>query len=581
VKNVNDLIIRIAGAAGDGIQSAGTMLAKYFQRNGLYVFTYNYYQDLIRGGQSWYQIRVSNDKVKTHGNNLHILISLTSDGVFRHTNENINEGGAAPLAKDGIAIFDENLKIGTGDPRFRELPLSAIAKRHSSNVLVRNMVALGSLIKAIRFEIEPMQKIIEEQFGAKGKSVTENKEALIDGYNSYLLEPFATSLRVTDRKTYLMGGGEAVGLGAVSAGMKAYFAYPMTPASSALHWLANHAIKDKILVKVVEDEISAINMAIGANYAGIRAMTGSSGGGFALMTEALGMAGMMEIPLVVYEAQRAGPSTGLPTKTEQSDLNQVLGASQGEYPKIIFSPRNVEDCFYCTREAFNLAEHYQLPVIVMSDLYLAERMESVDDFNFEYNIDNGKIADSTFTDYKRYEYTNDGISYRAIPGTKNLMHEEDSDEHNEYGDVISDAVLDPGLRAKSVEKRMRKLEEYIKTMPATPEYMLKDADFIIVQWGSTQGVVEETVDSLRREGYKVGALEINRPYPMNHDIKEKLKGKRFVVVENNYTGQLAGLIRSNFGLEPLKVITKYDGEPFYEKVLREQIKKLILNKEAL
>jgi len=348
-----------------------------------------------------------------------------------------------------------------------------------------------------------------------------------------------------------------------------------------LHWLANHAIKDKILVKVVEDEISAINMAIGANYAGIRAMTGSSGGGFALMTEALGMAGMMEIPLVVYEAQRAGPSTGLPTKTEQSDLNQVLGASQGEYPKIIFSPRNVEDCFYCTREAFNLAEHYQLPVIVMSDLYLAERMESVDDFNFEYNIDNGKIADSTFTDYKRYEYTNDGISYRAIPGTKNLMHEEDSDEHNEYGDVISDAVLDPGLRAKSVEKRMRKLEEYIKTMPATPEYMLKDADFIIVQWGSTQGVVEETVDSLRREGYKVGALEINRPYPMNHDIKEKLKGKRFVVVENNYTGQLAGLIRSNFGLEPLKVITKYDGEPFYEKVLREQIKKLILNKEAL
>lgn len=577
---MNELIIRIAGAAGDGVQSAGTMLAKYFQRNGLYVFTYNYYQDLIRGGQSWYQIRVANERVKSQGDSLHILISLTRDGIFRHINENINEGGAAPLAQDGIAIFDEYLKIELTDPRFRKLPLYAIAKKHSSNILVRNMVALGAVIKAIKFEIEPMLNVIEEQFGAKGKSVAENKDALIEGYQSYNFEQFVTPLKVSARKTYLMGGGEAVGIGAVSAGMKAYFAYPMTPASSALHWFANHAIKYKILVKVVEDEISAINMAIGANYAGIRAMTGSSGGGFALMTEALGMAGMMEIPLVVYEAQRAGPSTGLPTKTEQSDLEQVLGASQGEYPKIILAPRNVEDCFYCVREAFNLAEHYQLPVIVMSDLYLAERMESVEDFNFDYNIDHGKIADSNFINFKRYEYTEDGISYRAIPGTKNLMHEEESDEHNEYGDVISDAILDPESRVKSVEKRMSKLEGYIKNMPTTPEYMLKDADFIIVQWGSTQGVIEESVDSLRKEGFKVGALEINRPYPMNPDIKEKLKGKKYVVVENNYRGQLTKLIKANFGIEPLKVITKYDGEPFYTISLTEQIKKLILNKET-
>jgi 2-oxoglutarate ferredoxin oxidoreductase subunit alpha len=258
----------------------------------------------------------------------------------------------------------------------------------------------------------------------------------------------------------------------------------------------------------------------------------------------------------------------------------VLGASQGEYPKIILAPRNVEDCFYCVREAFNLADRYQLPVIVMSDLYLAERMESIEDFNFDFNIDHGKIADSNFTNFKRYEYTENGVSYRAIPGTKNLMHEEESDEHNEYGDVISDAILDPILRTRSVEKRMRKLEEYIKNMPATPEYMSKDADLIIVQWGSTQGVVEESVDLLRKEGFKVGALEINRPCPMNPDIKEKLKNKRYVVVENNYRGQLAKLIKANFGIEPLKVIRKYDGEPFYTISLTEQIKKLILNEEA-
>lgn len=577
---MNELIIRIAGAAGDGVQSAGTMLAKYFQRNGLYVFTYNYYQDLIRGGQSWYQIRVSDERVKNQGDTLHILISLSQDGVLRHTNENINEGGAAPLARDGIAIFDENLKIESTDPRFRKMPLVTIAKKHSSNPLVRNMVALGAVIKAIGFNTEQMVKIIEEQFGAKGKSVDENTAALLDGFDSYASGIFRISLKQGDRKTYLMGGGEAVGLGAVAAGMKAYFAYPMTPASSALHWLANRAIKYNILVKVVEDEISAINMAIGANYAGIRAMTGSSGGGFSLMTEAMGMAGMMEVPLVVYEAQRAGPSTGLPTKTEQSDLNQVLGASQGEYPKIILSPRNVEDCFYCTREAFNLAERYQLPVIVMSDLYLAERMESIDDFDFNYTIDHGKIAGSDHKEYKRYEYTDDGISYRATPGTKNLMHEEDSDEHNEYGDVISDAILDPHLRVRSMEKRMKKLEEYVKNMPATPQYRLEDSEFILVQWGSTQGVVEEAVDALRKEGVKAGSLEINRPYPLNPDILEKLKNKKFVVIENNYTGQLSNQIKANFGIEPLETIKKYDGEPFYTGDLVNRLKELISKKEV-
>jgi len=570
----NDLIVRIAGAAGDGVQSSGFMVAKFFQRIGLYVFTYNYYQDIIRGGWSWYQIRASEKKVKNQGDGLDILIALNAKELKRHMDENINEGGASPLSKNGIAIFDSDIKIDFKDDRIKAIPLSRIAREYSKNPIVKNTVALGAMLKAINMDLDTMYSVIDDTFGKKGDVSTENKSALKAGYDAYNYERLNLNFEKRERKGYLIAGGEAVGLGAVMGGMKAYFAYPMTPASSALHWLANHAIKYKILVKVVEDEISAINMAIGANYAGIRAMAGTSGGGFALMTEAIGMSGMMEIPLVIYEAQRAGPSTGLPTKTEQGDLFQVLGASQGDFPRIIFAPRNVSDAFYCTREAFNVAEKYQLPVIVMSDLYLAEHAETVEDLDFNFKIDRGKIIDKKIDDYKRYEYTPDGISFRALPGTEGLMHNEDSDEHDEYGDVISDAVTDPSKRMKSMEKRMRKLETYIKEMPPTPTYRLDDADFVVFQWGSTQGVVEEAIDMLRDDGLKIGAIEINRVFPLNPDIKKILGERKFVVVENNFTGQFARLLKETFLIKPEAVIRKYDGEAFYPKQVYKEIKSI-------
>ncbi len=570
----DDLIIRIAGAAGDGVQSSGFMVAKFFQRIGLYVFTYNYYQDIIRGGWSWYQIRVSEKKVKNQGDGLDILIALNANELKRHMDENINEGGASPLSKNGVAIFDSDIKIDFKDDRIKAIPLSRIAKEYSKNPIVKNTVALGAMLKAINMDLDIMYSVIDDTFGKKGDVTTQNKNALKAGYDAYNYERLNLNFEKKERRGYIIAGGEAVGLGAVMGGMKAYFAYPMTPASSALHWLANHAIKYKILVKVVEDEISAVNMAIGANYAGIRAMAGTSGGGFALMTEAIGMSGMIEIPLVIYEAQRAGPSTGLPTKTEQGDLFQVLGASQGDFPRIIFAPRNVSDAFYCTREAFNVAEKYQLPVIVMSDLYLAEHAETVEDLDFNFKIDRGKIIDKRIDDYKRYEYNSDGISFRAFPGTEGLMHNEDSDEHNEYGDVISDAVTDPLRRMKSVEKRMRKLETYIKEMPPTPTYRLDDADFVVFQWGSTQGVVEEAIDMLRDDGLRIGAIEINRVFPLNPDIKKILNDRKFVVVENNFSGQFSRLLKETFLINPEAMIRKYDGEAFYPKQVYKEIKKI-------
>lgn len=572
-----EVIVRIGGAAGEGVQSAGSVVAKSFSRTGLNAMTYNYYQDIVRGGQSWYQVRASHNKVRNQGDGLDVLIALNIDALKRHTNPEINEGGASPL--NGIAIFDTSL---TGfqkhdNVQYCPVPLGEIAGKHSKVSLVKNTVAIGAAMASVGMPFDVVGGVIMDTFGGKGDVAEQNVSAAKEGYEYYNqhFKKLDKKLSFSNNKKYLLGGGEAIGLGAVNGGLKMYIGYPMTPASSALHYVSGHAKDFNLFVKIPEDEISAINMAIGANYAGLRAMTGSSGGGFSLMVEALGMAGMLEIPLVVYEAQRSGPSTGLPTKTEQGDLNLVLGASQGDFPRIVLAPRNVYDAFLLTREAMNLAEKYQTPVIVMSDLYLAEHLETVDKFDFSFKIEHGLRAQDNAANYKRYEYTANGISPRAVPGQPGLMHNEDSDEHSETGDVVSDAETDPKLRIAIMDKRMRKLDTYVKEMPPTDTYMLGDADYAIVQWGSTQGVVEEAVDILRSRGIKAGAVEVNRVFPLNPDIAKLLKNrKKIIVVESNFTGQFNRLLRSEF-LVTTSLVKKYDGEAFYPGALAEELEQEI------
>lgn len=572
-----EAIFRIGGAAGDGVQSAGQIMAKTLSRSGLHVVTYLYYQDIIRGGQSWYQIRGSANEIKSQGDGLDILIALNKDALTRHTNPQINEGGASPL--QGVAIFEKSIS-GYDEVEgvtYCPMPLAELASKYGTNKLMKNTVALGAAAAASGLSFEVMSSVIADTFSGKGDIIKQNQDAAKEGYDYYNqnFNKLGLELKTGGKKKMLMGGGDAVGLGAVMGGLKFYPGYPMTPASSALHFLASHAQKYGVFVKLPEDEIAAVNMAIGGNYAGVRSMTGSSGGGFSLMVEALGLAGMMETPLVIYESQRSGPSTGLPTKTEQGDLNLVLGASQGDFPRIVLAPRNVEEMFYMTAEALNLAEKYQTPVILMSDLYLSEHYETVNDLDLNFKIDHGERAEDNTPDYKRYLDTPSGISPRSIPGQAGLMHNEDSDEHNEYGDVVSDAVTDPNDRIKAMDKRMRKAEAYIKTMPPTPTYKLDDAEYAIVMWGSTQGTVEEAIDILRERGQKVGAIEINRPFPVNPDIGNLLEGKKkIVVVEGNYTGQYNRLLRSEF-LVKTELITKYDGENFYPLALADEIESVL------
>jgi 2-oxoglutarate ferredoxin oxidoreductase subunit alpha len=577
---MEEIIVRIGGAAGDGVQSAGLTLAKTFSRSGLYISTYNYYQSLIRGGESWYQIRASDEHVKNQGSGLDVLVALNADALERHTNRDINEGGASPLG--GIAIYDpgaiKNFKKYDA-VKYCPVPLRDIAMKYDANPLLKNTVALGAVIASLGLDFKIFSGVIEKIFHKKGKLVDSNIKAAKEGYE-YYLQNYAVyrKLKTFDRKLYTIAGGDAAALGAINAGMQMYFAYPMTPASSFLQFIATHRKKYHVFLKLTEDEISAINAAIGASYAGVRAATGSSGGGFALMTEGVGLSAMTEVPLVIYEAQRPGPSTGLPTKTEQGDLNQILGAGQGDMPRIVLAPGTVNDSFELTKEAFNLAERFQLPVFVVTDLYLAEHDETVD-FNLDYKIDRGLLAKDNEPDYKRYELTETGISKRAFPGQPGLMHNEDSDEHNEYGAVVSDAITDPSQRKLSMEKRMKKLDEYIKELPPTRTYKMDDAEYAIIQWGSTKGAVEEAVDCMRNNGTKIGAIEITHIFPMNHDIEKMLAGKKkIIVVENNFSGQLNGLIRKEFLIDT-KFVGKYDGEAFFPASLTLELEEIILGKK--
>lgn len=574
----DEVIVRVGGAAGDGVQSAGLIVAKTFSRSGLNSTTYNYYQDIVRGGQSWYQIRASGRNVRSPGDGLDILIALNKDAVERHTNPEINEGGASALSSTGIAIFDKSISgYPEHDVIYCSMPLSDIASKYSKVSLLKNTVAIGAAMASIGIDFEILSGVIRDTFGSKGSVAEQNVKAAREGYEYYEqnFKKLDKKLELGDKKRYLIGGGESAGLGLVAGGLKFYAGYPMTPASSALHYLAAHAKAFDIAVKITEDEISAINMAIGANYAGVRAATGSSGGGFSLMVEAVGMSGIMEVPLVVYEAQRAGPSTGLPTKTEQGDLNLVLGAGQGDFLRIILTPRSVKECFELGKEAMNLAEKFQTPVFVMTDLYLAEHFETVEDLDLEASIDRGVRGKDNQENYMRYENTPDGISPRAIPGQPGLMHNEDSDEHNEYGDVVSDAVTDPMERIMMMNKRMRKVETYLKSMPPTPTYKFDDAEYAVIQWGSTAGVTEEAVDILRERGIKAGAIEVNRAFPLNRDIKDLISGKKkLIFVEGNFTGQFERLFRSEF-LVDTHSVRKYDGENFFPEQLANDLEEVI------
>jgi 2-oxoglutarate ferredoxin oxidoreductase subunit alpha len=370
----------------------------------------------------------------------------------------------------------------------------------------------------------------------------------------------------------------------------------MSPSTGVLHWMAAHARKAGIMVRQVEDEIGVINMTIGAAHAGVRAMCATSGGGFALMSEGLGMSAMIETPVVVINCQRAGPSTGVPTKTEQGDLWQMLGAAFGDYPRVIAAPLDIGDCFKLIPEIFNIADRFQCPGLVLCDLLLSEGRLSVhpNDLDFRPSIDRGELishpngngspsATSTNGDYKRYKITDSGISPRAVPGVPGYIHTVATDEHMEDGVLISDEFTNPTKRRAMMEKRMRKVAQIEAAVPAPTPSGPRDADVTLIGWGSTNGVIEEACEILNEEGISANQLQIRWLVPLHGDaILEILKDSRHtIIVENNYSGQFARYLRSETSFVPDGHIRKYDGEPFMPHHIVEAVKEQLAGRTKL
>ena len=576
----SEVVVRIAGAAGDGIASTGESFARICSRSGLHVFAYNSYQSVIRGGFVWLQVKAGERKIYSQGDNVDFLIALNQDEVNRH----------APLMADGAGILfnRDRMKVPDGqlkpDVKLYPLPVKVMTAKYGSNPIMQNTVALGALTRMLDMNFDTVISVIMDTFGDKNKAVVDaNIGVARAGYDHADSEwgsaGFKLKFDFTKRRP-VMTGNQAIAIGAVAAGCKFYAAYPMTPASSILHWMAAHSDKCGVVVKQAEDEIAVLNMTIGAGFAGARAMCGTSGGGFALMTEAVGLASMTETPVVIVTSQRGGPSTGLPTKTEQGDLFQVLGASQGDFPKIIIAPSTVEDCYYAAAEAFNLAEKYQLPVMIMSDLYLSEHMETVSNIDFKVAIDRGLIANNDGGNgqrFKRYAFTETGVSPRSLPGMEGLIHVAASDEHDETGILISDVFTDEEMRVKIMNKRMRKMEFVLKELPPPTLYGPANAEITLVGWGSTYSVLRETVETLAEDDITANHLHIRYLWPLNGDAVTRIlaRSNRILDVEGNYSGQLARLIRMETSIKIENKLLKYDGEPFYPNQVVKKAKELV------
>ncbi len=571
---VNDMAIMIGGRAGDGSLASGEILARVFAKMGLEVCTIKDFPSNIRGLPTNYTIRCKDKLYLSRKNHTDILIALDEVAVERHIDE---------LPPNGVLIFDSSTGNLREDLKRRDIhtypaPINKMATDNlggSSGRIFTNLISLGLLGELIKLDEDSVKETIKEIFGRKGLEVVDKN---IQAYNMGVeytyknfkkIDPYTLEKKVKKEDMLLTTGDDAIGLGAISAGCRFYAGYPITPVTEIMEWAAKTFPKYNGVVVQSEDEIAAIHMVIGASYCGARAMTGTSGPGASLMTEAIGLAGMTETPLVLVYGQRAAPATGLPTKSEQSDIENILYCAHGDFPRIILSPGTIEEAFIFIGEAFNLAERYQYPVILLSEQMLCQNKQTVNVFDFgKIKIDRGKLLTqddlNKINDYRRYQFTVDGVSPRSMPSLQNGLFEANSNEHDEYGGTTED----PRIRSKMMEKRMKKIEVAKRDMIEPKIFGDEFADIGLIGIGSTYGPIRTAMESLAEEGISVKYLQIRmlQPFP-RESVKKFVKGcSRVYVVENNATGQLARQILYRIGLseysEKFKSILRYDGKSF-------------------
>jgi 2-oxoglutarate ferredoxin oxidoreductase subunit alpha len=587
----SELRVKIGGEAGFGIKAAGQTLARSFVASGLEIFDLTEYPSLIRGGHNTYTLRVSPSAISSHVEAVDVLVALNRETIDLHLEE---------LVDGGAIIYDPDDKENADWQAPERLlavpvPLLSLAK-DAGGPIMRNTVALGAVLALVGFPVDPLADGLRAQFAHKAPEIAEQNVAAATAGHEHAVEAAATfgiTLEpVPDApRRLLVDGNEAIGLGALAAGIGFYAAYPMTPASSLLHFMAAHERDAGVVVKHTEDEIAAMNMVVGAAFTGARAMCASAGGGFALMVEAFGMAGVSESAVVVGVFTRPGPATGLPTWTEQSDLRYVLHAAQGEFPRVVLAPGDRVDAFNLTWQAFNLADQLQTPVVILGDSYLSDNRQSVPYFDLDaVVVDRGKlVAEGDIAkhpdalgqsgEYLRYKLADYGVSVRALPGVKGATQLCNSYEHDEYGH--GSAGEPAATRVAQNEKRMRKLElaRNLVPRPAVFGAEAAEADVAVLFFGTTKGPVLEAIRWLEPDGVTVAAMQVVTLWPFPADDVAVFLGaaKRSIIIEGNYTGQLQGLVREQCLRDVDETLHRYDGRPFSPEQVYAKLKEVAGN----
>ena len=552
----------IGGEAGQGVQSAGFILAKTFSRGGFQVFADQDYESRVRGGHNFYRVRASISEIAAINESIDILVALNEESIDLHLDE---------MTPDGAAIVNTEDVKGRSGKNVLAVPFDKL----TNDKIMVNTVALGAALGLIDFDIAILENVLEDQYGT-GKSGKANIDAARAGYYYSRDNKNGLNLNtvkpINREKKMLLNGNEAIALGAMTAGCRFVSSYPMTPSTSIMEYIAARADEYGIVVMQAEDEVAAINNIVGAGYAGVRSMTTTSGSGFCLMVEGLGLAGITETPVVIIDAQRPGPAVGLPTRTEQGDLQFALTAHHGEFPRLVLAPANIEDCFWLTVEAFNLADIYQTPVVILTDQHLASSYATVDKFDLsKVAINRGELYSGNPEEYRRHAITDSGVSPRAFPGMNEALVVTDSDEHDEAGHLTEDAEI----RNKIVRKRLRKVNSLEKDILKPWKYGNENPDILLIGWGSSYGAIFESVDILNEKGINAGMINLNHlsPFPAEDVAEAMNNASRSIVIEGNATGQLAKLIRTETGIKVDGKILKFDGRPITPGYIIKELEK--------
>ena len=564
-----ELTIKISGEAGQGMQTIGHALCLLYKNIGLNIFANQDYMSRVRGGNNYFQLRICEFPVYAARRNADILVALDKNSASIHR---------AAMNDDGVLVMDQKkFNLAQKDNAFFDVPMYDLAIKTGGSELFVNSVAFGVLAGMTSVEFKYAKSVLESIFSNKSEEIiSKNVAAAQSGYEFVKDSNRSRAFQIkccSLSDNLVMNANDAVALGAIRAGCKFYSAYPMTPSTEIMNFLAHYSKQYGIVVEQAEDEIAAINMALGASFTGVRSMVGTSGGGFALMEEGFSLSGMTETPIVIFVGQRPAPATGFPTRTEQADLDMVIHAGHGEFARLVYSPGSIEEAFYLTVKAFNMAEKYQIPVFILSDQHLADSVRNINGFDLNKahvkRFIISKEDSKKITSYKRYQLTESGVSPRAVPSWIDEVIYADSDEHTEEGHITEDAAIRKAMVEKRLYKKMSGLAQEIEKPVSINA---QDAKVLLVGFGSTLGVLQETAKALKDK--TVGFVHLAQvwPFPAKDMASLLEKAKKIITVENNASGQLARLIRRETGIKADKSILKFDGRPFDLDSLVEQVK---------